>query len=398
MSQIVSRVDAIEEYISQKDKAFNSQVRSVIENWWKQKIVGIPKSETYFGLLTALVVDTKDMWKQGRIRYFSPLMHAPNMPIKKLPWAWPVSPMGGFDDSGLFWVPPASSSVAILFEAGSRHSAYYIGTTWHRTRKFGWGMNIEEYENIHKGHRNGYLLGNDETDVLPPWNTENYNGIDINDPSAMDPGTDAYKKLTYSNIYGFKTPQKHMMKLVDGDYNCSHKHKRIEILSSCGNWMVFKDDHMREFIPKVGEFQNCLTESEDCENKKANSPYFKHKNELRPWDGPRTPQNNKCELKQSGIQFLSISGHTLYMDDSVEKPRGIKVPARDKDNINGMNEYPGCPWERSMQPFDFGCNDKFKGKFVILSATGHKIELGDDEEITSVRSNKNYIKFLEKIV
>src|ERR1700753_2026451 len=78
----------------------------------------VSQSEQMFGMYTALCVETKDVWKQNRIRFFCPLFHDPSSPIKSLPWAWPISSMGGFDDSGLSWVPPAGSTVCLIFEGG----------------------------------------------------------------------------------------------------------------------------------------------------------------------------------------------------------------------------------------------------------------------------------------
>ena len=139
-----------------------------------------------FGLYVGLVVDTIDIWKQNRVRFFHPKLHQPDVDVKELPWAHPISAMGGFDDSGLSWVPPAGSSVALVFESGHRSAPYYMGTVWHRDRgslgQHIWGLEnmMDEYIKIWEGHRKGYLVGpNDESQVLPPWNTESYNGFDL---------------------------------------------------------------------------------------------------------------------------------------------------------------------------------------------------------------------------
>ena len=222
------------------------------------EIVSNRNSPALYGIYTALVVDTVDPLKQYRIRFFTPLIHHINTTIKALPWAYPISSMGGFDDSGMTWVPPAGSTACIIFEAGNRAAPYYIGTTWHRDRgpdgEHNWGYNVKEYYDIHEGHRKGFIVGaNDGSQVFPPWNTENYNGIDVDSIKDFIEDPEAQKKITYSNIYGFKTPQKHMLKMVDGDYKCSHKNKRMELMSSGGNWLIFKDDFLHEFLPGSGE-------------------------------------------------------------------------------------------------------------------------------------------------
>ena len=396
-------------------------MKGLVQSEVKQSFDITPQAETQFGLFTALVVDTVDPWKQNRVRFFSPLFHNPDMPVKSLPFAYPISSMGGMDDCGLNWVPPASSTLCIIFENGNKQTPFYIGTTWHRDRGptggHNWGFPIEEYFNIHEGHRRGYLAGpNDDSQVFPQWNTENYNGFDIDSIADFDDDPEAQRKITYPNIYGFKTPQKHMYKMVDGDYKCNHKWKRIEMLSACGNWMLMKDDHLHSCAtwahpscPSGGSEHECLDEDgkpiemTECEGEESNSsilgghpsdsirhggttkykntntggnPFFKHKNECRPYKGPGTPQNNKCEVPQTGIQFLSISGHSFVMDDSVEEPSGIPE------------------WERSTKDFDFGCNNKYTGKTFWVSSTGHSITMSDVEEKSQLRGDQNYIKLL----
>ena len=53
-------------------------------------------------------------------------------------------------------------------------------------------------------------------------------------------------------------------------------------------------------------------------------------------------------------------------------------------------------WQKSTDPFDFGCDDKFVGRTYWKSATGHLIEMNDIERVgggnDQVRGNKNGIK------
>lgn len=427
----------------------------------------VEQAEMQFGMYTALCIETIDIWKQNRVRFFSPLFHDQKMTVKKLPWASPVSNLGGFDDCGATWVPPAGSTVCIMFENGNRASPYYIGTTWHRNRgpdgQHNWGYNIEEYYKIWDGKRKGYLVGPDDgSQVFPPWNTENYNGFDLSSLVDFADNPEAQKLITYPNIFGFKTPEKHYIKMVDGDPKCNRKWKRFEIMSSCGNWIMLKDDHLHYAgqwaHPQCGvpdgetscvedadngsqedrlrggfgiqglttELQGEITvktvadaeeeanttdltpkqgkkkEEVPCEGKKSNSkiigghpstgapntkyyksqvganPFFKHRQECRPYKGPPTPQNNTCDLPQTGIQIMSISGHTFVMDDSVEEPSGEPT------------------WDRE---FDFGCNDHYVGRTYWKSATGHLIEMSDVEsppgdDGAKLRGKDNYIKIL----
>lgn len=384
------RLKQIEDRFSELGYDTRAIVSSEVKKRWKID----PQATTMFGMATALCVDTVDPWKQNRVRYYTPMLFRPNTPIKELPWAERIDPFGGFDDCGVNWVPPAGSMLCMIFEQGFRHAAFYMGTTWTRDRgpdgKHNFGFNIEEYYNVSEGHRKGYLSGpNDGSQVLPPWNTESYNGHDIDNIKQFEENSQAQKKITAPNIYGQKTPEKHMEKWVDGDYKCNRRWKRMERLSSCGNWFMMKDDHMHPSgqwaHPSCscggGDVSDCKKNPDkDCDNPKDKpkcaNPFFKHSNECRPYKGPGTPQNNKADLNQSGIQFLTISGHSQVMDDSVDQPRGKPI------------------WERSLEAFDFGCNNIYKGKFYQKSATGQTITMNDDESDTNIRSNKNGIKLL----
>ena len=461
VKSLSKKVEVLEKFIDEISITLN-QIPKTIFNKSQNNL---KQSNTVNGMYTALVVDTFDVFKQNRIRYFNPILVNPkeannqSIPVTALPWAFPISTFGGFDDSGSTWVPPAGSTVCLVFEHGNRETAYYIGTTWTRNRgpdyDHKWGIPIPEYDLLYEGKRNNYLVGpNDGSQVLPPWNTESYNGYDITSIADVDNNLDYLYRATFPNIYGFKTPEKHMLKMVDGDGKCNRKWKRMELLSGCGNWMIFKDDHLHycgqwahpdcgdgtkngstncytdvsdninqndvtrlannnntvfgnpasyNYIEDIVEFGlpnsketpfgfanpvDCNLQSENvigghpetpegtiyANSQKGTNPFFKAKNECRPIKGPQTPQNNKCDLPQTGIQFLSISGHSFVMDDSVEEPRGTP------------------DWQRSLESFDFGCNDKYLGRTYWKSCTGHSISMIDYEQPSKVRSADNGVK------
>jgi hypothetical protein len=416
LSTFNDRIGALESLIneigldvrSSRKKRFSKKTQSVVLN----------------GMTRALCVTTIDPLKEHRVQFYHPLLHDPQTPVHSLPFARHISAMGGIDDCGLVWVPPAGSTLCLLFENGNRAQPYYMGTTWHRDRGPGgskFGFPVQEYFKVSSGHRGGYLVGpDDESQVLPPWNTENYNGFDTDSQREFENDAQAQQKITYPNIYGFKTPEKHMLKLVDGDAKCNRRFKRIELLSGGGNWMMMKDDHLHY----GGQYANCgnggeaidqcattegdlpyftdihgkpIEKEDECngqqssnniigghpstpegtkyaDNQKGYNKYFKHKNECRPYKGPGTPQNNRCDLPQSGIQILTIGGHTMVMDDSVEEPQGKPE------------------WERSTKDFDWGCNNKFLGRVYIKSATGHSFNMSDIESEPGLRGKDNFIR------
>jgi len=242
--------------------------------FFKRKLNFYNQSTWYRGVHLALCVDTRDPLKQNRVKFFSPVLHIPitggetvipgadDAPdrrlsvvtkISELDWAYPISSMGGFDDCGLTWVPPPGSTVCLIFQHGSPDAAFYIGTTWHRDRgPVGdhleqWNYDIPEYNKIFEGHRSGYMVGaNDESQVLPPWNTDNYQGLDADSTVDIDivPGLvpGVATKTTYPHIYGFRTPEKAHFKVDDGDPRCNRRWKRTEIMSSMGHLFLMKDD------------------------------------------------------------------------------------------------------------------------------------------------------------
>lgn len=376
--------------------------------------------EALLGMHLGIVVDTQDPLKQGGVRFYTPFLTEEEIQKDGLPWAYPISPFGGFDDSGCTWVPPAGSRIAILFLHGDRQTAFYFGSIWHRTRGVGssghlknWNYSIPEYDCLWEGNRKGYLVGSNEGDqVFHPWNTEMYNGYDEDSFTNFYNDPKQYNATTYPYIKGFKTEMKHMLKFVEGDPRCNRRFNRVEFASGRGNWIMFKDDHLHPAgqwafgdmsgdltfchrekssstdddsvldIPKEfpccsddsGEPQRCFppgcmpktcpesstTHSSVDRTSKFANPFYKRYEEMRPYWGANTPQRNKCELDQSGVQIQSISGHQIILDDSVNQPKG--VPTWDQD-------------------YDFGCDDTCRGKIEIKSSTGHQFQINDYEDI-----------------
>ena len=393
---INERLRAIEQRFEELGYSTKRLVQSHIKKNWV-----IPaQSETLYGMTLALCVDTKDPLSEGRVRFYSPALHSKNSPIKSLPFARPISAMGGFDDSGATWVPPAGATLAIVFENGDRDSPYYLGTIWTRDRgptgQQNWDYPMQEYAQYHEGHRGGYLVGaTDESQVLPPWNSENYNIKDFDNITDFENDPNAKKKITAPHVYGLKTIGKHRLKFDDGNYDCNNRWRRVELVSGDGTGILFKDDHLHPAgqwahpdcgCENSGAIADCLdsegrpTEQTDCSNRSINgentscaNEFYKREEECFPYSGNGTPQNNKINLPQSGLALWSRSGHMFTCDDSVVEPRGL----------------PG--WERATEPFDYGCQNIFRGKMFIDSSTGHRIELNDHEDDPEIRSDQNRI-------
>lgn len=384
---------------------FSYSTLQAVQSILKKNFVTDIQQQIVFGMRVGMCINTQDPYAEGRIQYFIPGPENKKVPVENLPWAWPISVLGGFDDSGALWVPPAGSHVALVFENGDKGSAYYIGTTWKRDtgpedEKL-WDYTSPEYDNIHKGHRKGYLFGlNDESQSFPPNNTDNYNIKDLDDLKAFSTDTQILKDVVPSHQYRLKTPQKHRLTFHDGNYYCNQRWKRVELGSSGGHTFMMYDDHMhpaKQFghpncqqrnidgSGSSGDIKNTCHEGNDpddpgakpepiegidCDEGEKNlfaNELFKHTSECRALIGPGTPQNNTCELQQSGVFLQSISGHTFFMDDEVTEPQGIP------------------DWERGVKAFDFGCEDKTVGKMGFISKTGHRFHIGDAEKETNIR-------------
>lgn len=410
IQQLEDRISQLEAKISSQEYDMRQTVRS--ENYQRHRMEMQPQSIPH--LFSAICVNTIDPMAEGQVQFYTPYLVRPGTPVKGLPWAYPISPFGGFDDSGVNWVPPAGSKLALLCENGNRNQIYYIGTFFPRTRgkkastannrennrEDIWGCTVPEFDNIWEGTRNGYNLGsNDGDQIKQPWNTDNYQTKDWDTQKDFDADANANKFITQPHQYGFKTPEKHYLKMVDGDHRCNHRWRRLELATGRTNILIMKDDHLHppqwgfkqsngmiddssvchsgqesnESNTTPNEFVSCGSDHDTTEF--ANS-YYKRTEEMRSLkatDALAQYGNPKCELPQSGIQLQSVGGQQFVMDDSVDQPEG-----EPRWNLD----------------FSWGCNDVAKGKMFLRTMTGHVIEMNDEEDDTHVRSKNNGIKII----
>lgn len=391
INELKNRLNALEAHFN--EFAYNSG--RVMQSSLKKSWPTLVERESISGFRTATCVNTKDPLGQGRIQIYLPSNDPKTADEEQLRWAWPISVLGGFDDSGALWAPPAGSIVAIVFENGDLNSPYYIGTVWTRNRGGkedapDFGFPSSEYFKIHQGNRGGYLVGPDETQVMPPSNTENSNVKDFDDTKTYDENLKILKDVVPSHLHVIKTPGKNRLKLDDGNYYCNQRYARFEMGSACGSTFLMYDDHMHPASQNAhpsccsgstsqsGDTSHCHNDGTSIEGNSCDAgstatcsnPLFKHSSECRHFRGPGTPQNNKCDLQQSGIFLGNRSGSVFVMDDEVSSPQG--TPS----------------WKTSTEPFDFGCENIFLGKTYVKSATGHTFRLGDAEVQPNVRAGQ----------
>ena len=382
--ELEQRLKVLEQQLYDTAQDTRQVLKSALKKNWESEA----QSESFHSIRIGLCVDTADPFAQGRVRFYLPGLIKKDTPVESLPWAYPIATLGGFDDCGGFWVPPAGSAIVLIFENGDKSSPYYMGTVWTRDRgekPHNWGYGVPEFDQLHSGHRKGYYVGdNDEKQVFPPGNTDNYNIPDYDDLKNFEEDAEKLKKVVPSHAHRIKTPQKHYITMDDGNYKCDYMGKRFEIGSSGGHRYLMYDDVMHKAgfhaNPKAceqptgsgsGSPLEC-EKNQDCQGDESilKNSLFKSAVECRAFCGPKTPQDNKCELDQTGIYQSSISGHVFVMDDKVSQPRGKPE------------------WERCLQAFDFGCEDKFEGKMFMKSATGHWIEMNDKESKAGIRAGE----------
>lgn len=421
IEELFEAVNELQERFSE----FGYSSKHFVETSIKRSFKIEAQSQTLYAPLVGYCVSTLDPLALNRVRVFHPLLSRADVKVNGLPFARNCTNTGGFDDAGGCWVPPAGSSVVIVCENGDREMPIVMGTVWRKNR----GPNassfpypIQEFYSLWKNDNyrgDGYLIGKtDGSQDYPPWDTENGNVNNFDNEKDIDKDPDAQQKITYPNIYGWKTPGKHYIKMVDGDYRCNNRWARFEIMSKTGHWFIMKDD----WFHPAGEWANpkgaCVAsgtvDDSSCDKisallalniggtvdpegdfvgglvngipinsvtgKCTTSPvpvrcgnnYAKREEEARPYRGSVLPQNNKCELPQGGVHQQSVSGHQIVMDDAVNQPREGKVNYK--------------------RIYDTGCDDKLKSKFYFKSATGHMLLFDDTEDNAKIRGKRNGVR------
>lgn len=425
----MSTIQELEDKIKALETAF-SQVGYSIKNAVTTDSVRRTRlqstSQAVYGMQIALCVSTDDPLSQGRIRIYHPVFdgeYDPNIPNslpdpESLSWCSPISSLGGFDDCGTTWVPPAGSKVAVIYLEGSREQPFYLGTIHDRHRgpdgqhtQYWYNYPaMEEYYRFYEGRRNGYNFGDNSGDqVLPPWNNENYKQYDWDDSQSFYAFSEERQANTIPHIYGMKTPQKHWLKFVDGDPNCNYKGRRIELATARGAGLFLKDDHLTPYsqygyngsapiiicdnlypccesgaptpfafgqqCPLPGNDGTCGPQSSFSDINKSDipsNPFQKRKEEEKYYIGNKNlPAGYKVDLPQSGVYLTSPSGNFIAFDDSVNQPFGVPT------------------WDSE---FNFGCDNQYSGKLTIGEATGHFIRLNGKETAPNIRGEENGVE------
>lgn len=448
MHEIEQRLRKLEEFMG--DAAYDTRNAVRSELYQRQRLdfqqTGCPH------LFSALCVNTLDPMAEGQVQFYTPAITLPGTPVDSLPWAYPISTFGGFDDSGVSWVPPAGSKLALFCENGDINQAYYVGTFWTTTRGVAagnqsqgdeqsnselpptddsrndlWGYQVPEYDCIWEGTRDGYLLGSNRGDqVKMPWNTDNYQTKDWDTKDDFDPNPESNQFITYPHIHGFKTPGKHYWKGQDGDHRCNDRWSHLEMASGRGNRIMFKDDHLHPAAQwafsgdlnsgdsgntldtenanpcyePLDDFTDCKTPNEQTDCQDPNNPE-QGANSQSDANSQSSSTISKQEFANAFFKrkeemrfFKAVDALAQYQNPVCElKQSGIQMQSIGGIQLvmdDSVDQPQGKPdWRLD---FDFGCNDVTKAKFFIRSQTGHGFYMDDEEDDTLIRSKNNGIR------
>lgn len=329
-----SEIDQLKESIKKLEKKFQAlNLQKAFAKFFRNRSKADRQRDAYRGVNLALCIDTRDPLKKHRVRFYSPILHQPETEVSQLDWAWPNSAMGGFDDMGLSWVPPAGSTLCLLFQNASPDQAIYIGTTWQGNRgvvdsqevNYRWGYEIPEYRKLYKGHRGGYMVGpDDESQVFPHDNTNNYQGFDVNEEEDTENLANAGVSTTWPHRFSVSSAEKHRIILDDGDPKCNRRWKKMQLLSSTGISMTFKDDVYHpcgeEMNPKCSEADaepyECHKELDEEGNPilipvtdiEGNQIYDEYGNPVfvDKWDCQQGPED--CPRVELDDQYIELGG------------------------------------------------------------------------------------------
>ena len=343
-------------------------------------------ANSLYGVYRGFVVDTRDPYLMGRVKVFIPMIHA-DVSEEELPWVIKSEPFGSLEDQGSVNTPPAGSTVLVQFESGQRDCPIIMNCIHNVTRKKTNDGKEGGFLFLEERNRWGAAPGqrsdkkNPETNpdknyLMPPWNNESYNGKDM---GAGDKNSLGYAP-TIPHIYGYKTPEKHFLQFVDGDYKRQLFGKRVVLQTSRGSFLWMKDDEIRK--PKE------IFEQKFWDDFKDAYPGLMYS--AQPFN------NHKVELKHTGLQLQSYGGGRLVISDETEKdgqsndwrtpyiPRG---KMRSFIAIQSISEHKIllCDYEKSKDT-----RGRQDGIFLI-TATGHFIGMRDDSQAGQAAQEREII-------
>jgi hypothetical protein len=170
-------------------------------------------SKSKFGIQRAIVIDTRDPLKLGRVKVkVTGSIHS-DVKEQDLSFVNRCEFWGSLEDQGSTFIPPAGSMVYVGFESGEGEYPIVLGCIWIDTRSIEAGdeggmLTLEERERWSGGpgvraDGKNPATNSNKKHLMPPWNNESYNGKD----NATN------ERPAIPHIYGIKSPEKHFLQM-----------------------------------------------------------------------------------------------------------------------------------------------------------------------------------------
>ena len=102
INDLERRIKTLEERLASSATSMTSVAQSVFQKSFRIDVQ--PPQQN--GIYKALCVQTIDPLKVNAVQFYNPLWSDPDTTVDQLPYARAISSLGGFDDSGVNWIPP----------------------------------------------------------------------------------------------------------------------------------------------------------------------------------------------------------------------------------------------------------------------------------------------------
>jgi hypothetical protein len=240
----------------------------------------------YPGLWIGVVEDRNDPERLGRLRVRVKQIHGANsaaIPTASLPWASRIN-LGGSLPSGVRWVPPLGTQVAVMFFHADPRYPFWLGT-------------IEGYGDVPATYSG--------RDPGPAGN----NGVKY----PTFPGSNPSKNTaTAPLVHTFETPRGHRIVLDDNDQSPD-----VVLESSQGQLLVM-DDHPNRRRIEIQTKSGCNVLLDD-------GPTGYPRIEVTSPNGARIQIND--DPNQQRIHAQTKSGHFLDLNDTGKKVLMQTIPS-----------------------------------------------------------------------
>lgn len=282
------------------------------------------------GLYIGRVEQRVDPQRQGRVRVRVVGIHADDIEVPKLPWAYPKSTGGAWDKGGMFIVPPLSSYVWVEFQNGDHEYPVWSG---------GWWKNDKETEAADGKTRSEHRM-------LPTSWFGGDKGVGL---LQMEQFPEVEEK-DQPNNFGFSSPNNKRWELDD-----RYHRERVTLMDQLDNGFYVNSEHGVATLETGRGLRN------------GDSSYTQH--------GITFSSNTEDKLQ--GVQLYTYKGWKITIDDTggycdISAKIGHKI--RINTSVGGNKDESIELWTANGDRLILDQTDK---SVVMSTAGGRKIVLKD---------------------